>query len=153
MPDQTPDPVLSAILYVGGKPETKGYGSDGNTLLKFRAAHTTSYGDGGTTWYDVAIFDEVLIASIGDKLYKGAIVAVEGFVTDKTANDGVTVWHNLRAVKVGLVTWFARRDKNAKPAAAVVAAPSGTTAPTAEQTAAYLAAQGAKPAETGGLPF
>ena len=99
-------------------------------VIGFSLAYSTGYDkDAPTIWYDVSTFNEGLIASVGTEVYKGARVAVEGFLTHREY-EGKS-YPQIMAVQVGLIEFLNRtkREGTYVPAGAAAAAPVAVALP------------------------
>jgi len=114
MPDY--EPLTQKVGVLGRAPEFKD--TSKGRVMKFSLAVPKQYAPGAesTEWVSVAVWNEDLQTAIGDELYKGAKVAVEGNLKTRTA-DGRT-YTDLTAFRVGLVAWIARSGQKATGKAA-----------------------------------
>ena len=105
MPDY--EPLTQKVGVLGRAPEFKD--TSKGRVMKFSLAVPKQYAPGAesTEWVSVAVWNEDLQTAIGDELYKGAKVAVEGNLKTRTA-DGRT-YTDLTAFRVGLVAWIAKK--------------------------------------------
>lgn len=107
--DDAPKKVISLAGVVGTDPEIRD--TDYGEVANFRLAVTTSYEEGAESkWFDVAVWNEGLIDSVEQEIYKGAKVAVEGTYSVRTV-DGID-YPKVNAARVGLVEWLSRSKGN-----------------------------------------
>lgn len=102
---QYPD-LTQKVGVVGRPPEVKT--TSKGDIVKFSLAVTKQYGqgEGNTEWIEVAVFNEELQPKVLEEVYKGAKVAVEGNLKQRTDN-GKT-YNDFIALRVGLVAWIAK---------------------------------------------
>lgn len=119
-------------------------------VIGFSLAYSTGMDkEDPTIWYDVSTFNEGLIASVKAEVYKGAKVAVEGFLTYRE-HDGKQ-YPQIMAFNVGLIEMLARTKRGG---AFVPAGAAATTAPAvALPPGLVMAAPTAAPANDDDLPF
>ena len=106
--------LVQRVGVVGRAPETKT--TSKGDIVKFSLAVTKQYGQGqdNTEWIEVAVFNEDLQPRVLEEVYRGAKVAVEGNLKERTF-DGKT-YKDFIALRVGLVAWIAKSGARQQPA-------------------------------------
>lgn len=107
--NEAPKRVISVAGVVGTDIEVRD--TDYGEVANFRLAVTTSYEEGAESkWFDISVWNEGLIASVEQELYKGAKVAVEGTYSVREY-DG-REYPKISAARVGLIEWLSRSKGN-----------------------------------------
>lgn len=137
--------VLAVTGRLGKDPVEKG--TTAGDVVEFSLAVTTSYDDDAqATWIQVSVWNQGLRDQIMEgpnQLSKGSSVAVEGIYTEKEGDNGGDKFRNLKAARIGPVTWFERTKEESQQAAAAPAARARASVPAAV----------AAPADDSDFPF
>ena len=92
------------IGIVGQNPTTEQAGTYGD-VVKFSIAVSTGFTDESETiWYDVAVWKEGLQESVLANIYKGAKVAVTGYVKSREYND--KTYYSISGSRIGLIEYL-----------------------------------------------
>lgn len=114
------DTYRSLAGTVGSDPTLRDTKLGPDSILRFRVAERTGYGDEDTRWWTVAVFNSGLIHHARAEVWKGLKVALEGRVEVQQYNGQDQ--YNIIADKLGIIEYFAATKKNqSAPAAAPVA--------------------------------
>ena len=148
MPEREKNPLVHIFGVVGKDPVVRQ--TSKSDVIGFSLAYSTGYDkEDETIWYDVSTFNEGLIESIKAEVYKGAKVAVEGFLSYREYNG--KSYPQIMAVQVGLIEFLNRTKREGTFTPAGVAATPGVALPPGLMMAAPAAP--APAASDDDLPF